>query len=134
MWSVQEFGIQIEWTITATRTPLATRSTRSTRSTTRNPTMCAVTSNTWGTREHARSVAVFVVFVLCCHTHPLHIVQWLKMFAFASHSIPWSSPCRMHELSVLSVFLDLLIIFTFLLSFIVILKQFLLPFIFPEVK
>ena len=40
----------------------------------------------------------------------------------------------MHELSVLSDFLDLLIIFTFLLSFIIILKQFLLPFNFPEVK
>ena len=36
----------------------------------------------------------------------------------------------MHELSVLSDFLDLFIIFTFLL----ILKQFLLPFNFPEVK
>ena len=35
------------------------------------------------------------------------------MFAFASHSIPWSSPCRMHELSVLSDFLDLFINFTF---------------------
>ena len=49
MWKMQEFGIQIEWTITATRTPLATRSTRSTRSTTRNPTMCAATWNTWWT-------------------------------------------------------------------------------------
>ena len=38
----------------------------------------------------------------------------------------------MHELSVLSDFLDLF--FTFLLSFIIILKQFLLPFNFPEVK
>ena len=55
------------------------------------------------------------------------------MFAYAPHSIPWSSPC-MHELSVLSDFLDLFIIFTFLLSFIIILKQFLLPFNFPEVK
>ena len=35
------------------------------------------------------------------------------MIAFASHSIPWSSPCRMHELSVLSDFLDLFINFTF---------------------
>ena len=40
----------------------------------------------------------------------------------------------MHELSVLSDFLDLFIIFTFLLSFIIILKQFLLPFHFTEVK
>ena len=39
----QEFWKQIEWTITATRTPLTTRSTRSTRSTTQNPTMCAAT-------------------------------------------------------------------------------------------
>ena len=38
----------------------------------------------------------------CCHMHPLHIAHWLKIFAFASHSIPWSSPCCMHELSVLS--------------------------------
>ena len=55
------------------------------------------------------------------------------MFACAPRSIPWSSPC-MHGLSVLSDFLDLFIIFTFLLSFIIILKQFLLPFNFPEVK
>ena len=123
---MQEFGIQIEWTITATRTPLTPRSTRSTRSTTRNPTMCAATSNTWGTREHARSVAVFVVS-LCfgfvtlipCTSH-----IWLKMFAFASHSITWSSPCRMHELSVLSDFLDLFINFTFLLFFILNLQHF----------
>ena len=51
----------------------------------------------------------------------------------ATHSIPWSSAC-MHELSVSSDFLDLFIIFTFLLSVIIILKQFLLPFNFPEVK
>ena len=90
--------------------------------------------NTWGTREHARSVAVFVVSLCfcCCHTHPLHIAHWLKMFA--SHSIPWSSPCRMHELSVLSDFLDLFIYFIFLLFFILNLQHFLLPFNFPEVK
>ena len=52
---MQEFGIQKEWTITTTRTPWMTRSTRSTRSTTRNPTMCAATSNTWRTRERVRS-------------------------------------------------------------------------------
>ena len=40
----------------------------------------------------------------------------------------------MHEVSVLSEFLDLFITFTFLLSFLVILKQLLLPFNFPEVK
>ena len=61
MWNMHVFGIQIEWTMTATRTPFTTRSTRSTRRTTRNPTVCAATWNTWGTREHARSVAVFVV-------------------------------------------------------------------------
>ena len=129
---MQEFGIQIEWTITATRTPLTTRSTRSTRSTTRNPTMCAATKNSWGTREHARSVAVFGVSLCfcCCHTHPLHIAHWLKILVFAFHSIPWSSPCRMHELSVLSDFLDLLITFTFLLFFIIF-KQVLLPFHLP---
>ena len=27
----------------------------------------------------------------------LHVTLWLKIFVFASHSIPWSSPCRMHE-------------------------------------
>ena len=40
----------------------------------------------------------------------------------------------MHEVSVLSDFLDLFIIFNFFLSFIIILKQFLLLFNFPEVK
>ena len=56
------------------------------------------------------------------------------MFAFASQSILWSSPCRMHELSVLSDFRDLCINFTFLLFFIFIFQHFLLPFIFPEVS
>ena len=65
-------------------------------------------------------VAVFVVSLCfcCCHTHSLQIAHWFKMFAFASHSIPWSLPCRMHELSVPSDFLDLFINFTFLLFFI----------------
>ena len=40
----------------------------------------------------------------------------------------------MRELSVLSDFLDLCIIFTFLLFYIIILKQFFLPFNFTEVK
>ena len=40
----------------------------------------------------------------------------------------------MHELSVLSDFLDLFINFTFLLFFILGFQQFLLPFNFPEVK
>ena len=40
----------------------------------------------------------------------------------------------MHEVSVLSDFLDLFITFIFLLSFFFILKQFLLPFNFLEVK
>ena len=117
MRNMQEFGIQIVWTITATKTPLTTRTTRSTRSTRRNPTMCAATYNTWETREHAgnccslRSQSLFC----CCHTHPLHIAHWLKIFSFASHSIPWSSPSRVHELSVLSDFLHLFINFTFLL-------------------
>ena len=52
--------------------------------------------------EHVSVCVVVAVFVVslcfCCrHTHPLHIAHWLKMFAFASHSIPWSSLCRMHE-------------------------------------
>ena len=33
----------------------------------------------------------------CCHIYFLNIAHWLKMFAFASHSIPCSSPCRMSE-------------------------------------
>ena len=94
--------------------------------------MCAATY--WGTRENARSVTVFAVSLcFAVVTHPLHIAHWLKMFAFASHSIPWSSPCRMHELSVLSDFLDLFINFIFLLFFIFIFQHFLLPFNFPEV-
>ena len=40
----------------------------------------------------------------------------------------------MHEVSVFSDFLDLLITFIFLLSFLIILKQFLLPLNFPGVK
>ena len=98
--------------------------------------VCSDLKNTWGTRERVRSVAVFVVSLCfcCCHTHPLHIALWLKMFAFASHSIPWSSPCRMHELSVLSDFLDLFINFTFLLFFFFCFQHFLLPLIFPEDK
>ena len=44
------------------------------------------------------------------------------------------SPCRMHELSVFSDFLGLFIPFIFLLSFLLNLKQFLLPFNFHEVE
>ena len=40
----------------------------------------------------------------------------------------------MHEVRVLSDILDLFITFIFFLSFLIILKQFLLPFNFPEVK
>ena len=40
----------------------------------------------------------------------------------------------MHEVSVSSDSLDLFITFIFLLSFLINLKQFLLPFNFPEVK
>ena len=40
----------------------------------------------------------------------------------------------MHEVSVLSILLDLFITFIFLLSFFINLKQFLLLFNFPEVK
>ena len=40
----------------------------------------------------------------------------------------------MHEVSVSSDFLDLFITFTFLLSFLINLKQFLLPFNFTEIK
>ena len=71
--------------ITATRTPSTTRST------TRNPIMCAAIWNTWGTRECALCCSLRSQSLFCCrHTHPLHIALWLKMFAFASHSIPWS--------------------------------------------
>ena len=100
---MQEFGIQIEWTMTGQSrtitsrrkelctwycvcvvkcswrtkpscwtlrrpTPMTTwkpSSRERTRSTTWNSTV------TW-TRERARCVAVFVVLVLCCHTHLLH--------------------------------------------------------------
>ena len=101
------------------------RSRETTRSTTWKSTV------TWR-RERARSVSVFAVLVPCCHTHSLHTSLWLK-FECLSHSIPWSSP-GMHELSVLSDFLDLFINFTFLLSFLIFVKQFLLPCHFPEVK
>ena len=40
----------------------------------------------------------------------------------------------MHEVGVSSDFLDLFITFIFLLSFLINLKQFLLPFNFPEVN
>ena len=40
----------------------------------------------------------------------------------------------MHEVSVSSDFLDLFVNFIFILSFLINLKQFLLPFNFPEVK
>ena len=163
MWNLQEFGIQIELTMTGHNrtttsrrkelytwycvcvvkcswrmkpscwtlrrpTPMTTwkpRSRETTRSTTWNSTV------TW-TRERARCVAVFVVSLavvtlISCTPHGSRCSSVL------SHSIPWSSPC-MHEVSVLPDFLDLFIIFTFLLSFLIILKQFLLPFNFPEVK
>ena len=165
MWNMQEFGIQIESTMTghsrtttSTRkelctwcyvcvvnwswrikpscwtlrrpTPMTTwkpRSRETTRSTTWNSTV------TW-TRERARCVAVFVVLVLCCHTHLLHTSHGSRCSSVCLfHSIPWSSPC-MHDVSVLSDFLDLFIIFTSLLSFLIILNQFLLPFNFTEVK
>ena len=134
MWNMQEFGIQIEWTITATRTPLTTRSTRSTRSTRRNPTMCAVTKNTWRTREHARSVAIFVVSfcfavvtLIPCTSHigPRVCVSFHPMVITMSHArvkrslwLDWP----FHQLH----FPPLLIIFIF--------QHFLQPFNFPEVK
>ena len=64
------------------------------------------------------------------HSFFAHIA-WLKMFKCLSHSIPWSSPC-IHEVSVLSDFLDFFITFTF--PFIIILKQYLLRFNFLEDK
>ena len=156
MRNMQEFGIQIEWTMTGhSRTATSRRKELC--------TWCCVCvvkcswwnhlAGRWGVRHQWQrenqdpenqhdaqheQVSVRVVLqssqsVLCCHTHLLHIAHWLQMFECSSHSIPWSSPC-MHELSVLSDFLDLFIIFTFFLSFIKILKQFLLPFNFTEVK
>ena len=109
MWNMQEFGIQIELTMTGHNrtttsrrkelftwycvcvvkwswrmkpscwtlrrpTPMTTwkpRSRETTRSTTWNSTV------TW-TRERARSVAVFVVLVLCCHTHLLHTSHFVS--------------------------------------------------------
>ena len=67
------------------------------------------------------------LFCFCCHTHFLH----------TSHGSRCSSVClnpSVHEVSVLSGLLDLFITFIFLLSFFIILKQFLPPFNFPEVK
>ena len=72
-------------------------------------------------------VIVFVVPFLCCHTHLLH----------TSHDSRCPSVClisSMHEVSVFSDFLDFSISFIFLLSVLIILKQFLLPFKFTEVK
>ena len=77
--------------------------------------------NTWMYAQ----LLVFVV--LCCHTHSLH----------TSHGSRCPSVClisSMHEVSVSSDFLDLFITFIFLLSFLINLKQFLLPFNFPKVK
>ena len=133
---MQEFGIQIEWTITATRTLLTTHEAQDQHEAQHETQQCVQRFETLG--EHVSVCVVVAVFVVslcfcCCHTHPLHIAHWLKIFVFASHS-PWSSPCRMHELSVLSDFLDLLINFTFLLFFIFIFQHFLLPIIFPEVQ
>ena len=54
-----------------------------------------------------------------------------------SHGSRCPSVClisSIHEVSVSSDFLDLFITFIFLLSFLINLKQFLLPFNFPEVK
>ena len=92
MKNMQEFGIQLEWKITATRISLTTRSTRSARSTTRNPTMCAATWNIWGTREHARSVAVSVVS-LC-----LAVVTLIPCTSHIGSSyLRWRFiPCRIH--------------------------------------
>ena len=99
-------------------TPMTTwkpRSRETTRSTTWNP---AMTWHTWRTRERARSVAVFSVS-LAVVTHLLHTSHGLRRSSVLSHSIPWSSP-SMHEVSVLSDFLNLFITFFFLLSFLII--------------
>ena len=153
---MQEFGIQIEYNIQKERTlHLALRlrgemqltdktisldveasdTIDNVKPRSKDPT---ATCNTWRTRERVRSVAVFVVSLcsavftlISCTSH-----NWLKlkMFACAPHSSPWSSPCCMHELSVLSDFLDFFITFIFLFFFILDLKQVLLPFNFSEVK
>ena len=97
MWNMQEFGIQIEltmtghnWTATSRKTELCTwycicmvkcswwmkpycwTLRRPTPMTTWKPRSRETTRSTTRTRERARSVAVFVVLVLCCHTHLLH--------------------------------------------------------------
>ena len=88
-------------------------------------------NNTKHKNEHVNARVVVIVFVvLCCHTHSLH----------TSHGSRCSSVCLIPShghrhacMRVLSDFLDLFIIFTFLLSLLIILKQFLLPFNIPEV-
>ena len=81
-----------------------------------------------------KSVTNFVAS-LCfcgCHTPPLHIAHWLQMFASVSHSIPWSSSCRIHELSVVSDFFDFFINTISLLFIIFSFQHFLLLFTFLE--
>ena len=133
MWNMQEFGIQNEWTITTTRTPLTTRSTRSTRSTTRNPTMCAATWNTWGTRENARSVTVFVVSlcfaVVTLFSCTSHIgSRCLRLRLIPSHGHHHVA-CMSWAFSVTSLTFS-----STSLSSSSIFQHFLLPFNFPEVK
>ena len=97
MWNMQEFGIQIEltmtghnWTATSRKTelciwycicmvkcswwmkPYCWTLRRPTPMTTWKPRSRETTRSTTWTRERARCVAVFVVLVLCCHTHLLH--------------------------------------------------------------
>ena len=84
--------------------------------------------DTLGEHVNMRVVLVFLVLVLVLLSHSfLAHIAWLK-----SPSVCLISSMR--EVTVSSDFLDLFITFIFLLSFLINLKQFLLPFNFPEVK
>ena len=88
-------------------------------------------STTW-TRERARSVAVFVVLVLCCHTHLLHTSHGSRCSSvFSFHPIV----IAMHAWGELSLWLPWPPHHLHLPPFIPHnLKQFLLPFNFSEAK
>ena len=155
MWNMPEFGIQIEWAMTGqsrtttsrrkelyiwycacvvkcswrkkpsrwTRrpTPMTTWKPRSTETSTRSTTQ----------HEHVNVrvvVTVFLVLVLSWPSHSFFAhIAWLKVPECLSHPIhAWSErslwlPWPLHHI-------------IFLFSFFIILKQFLLPFNFPEVK
>ena len=116
------------WTVRRP-TPMTKWKPRSSETSTRSTWNPAMTWHTWWTRECARS----------CYSllSPCSVSAVTLILLHTSHGSRCSRVClipSMHEVSVLSDFLDLLITFIFLLSFLINLKQFLLPFNFTEVK